>query len=115
MIRSRKNLIDDIQLNLVLSRLIDPMLDAGVILDMSSVSLGDTVSQHLIDDIQFNLVLSRLSDPMLNASVISDMSSVSLGDTGCDFKFIASSFIWFHQGLPILCSMLLVSYQTCYQ
>ncbi len=61
------------------------MLNASLILHMSSVSLGDTVSQHLIDDIQFNLVLSRLTDPMLDVCVISDMSSVSLGDTGCDF------------------------------
>ncbi len=60
----------------------DAMLNASLISDMSSVSLGDTVSQHLIDDIQFNLVSSRLAYPMLNASLISDMSSVSLGDTG---------------------------------
>jgi hypothetical protein len=37
-----QHLIDDIQFNLVLSRLSDPMLDAGVISDMSSVSLDDT-------------------------------------------------------------------------
>jgi hypothetical protein len=61
------------------------MLNASLISHMSSVSLGDMVSQNLIDDIQFNLLLSRLSDPMLNASDISDMSSVSLGDTGCNF------------------------------
>ncbi len=55
------------------------MINASLKSDMSSVSLGDTVSQHLIDDIQFNLVISRLTNPVLDASLISDMSSVSLG------------------------------------